>query len=269
MTAEPGTERGVVRVRHDWSGQPPHPTVPRPPDPHRRRAGSAAAVTGAPALAAAASITAGACLPVDRGLLYALPPLLVCIVVTARRLLARRLAAVTVRGRSMEPSYHDGDRVLVRRTGTPAAGEVVVVEQPGADGRWLGPPPASGADDARLSGRRWLIKRVAAVPGEPVPRADFPALAHAEEDAVPPGKVVLVGDNRRLSLDSRRIGYFPAERVLGVVVRGAHPAPGHRTAPERNAPRAAAQASRPGRAPHTTTSLHSRSRHTPRGKESP
>lgn len=231
MTLEPRTDQGVVRVRHGSSGPAPRPAVPRPEDPHRRRSGSAAAVTGALALAAAATITVGAYLTPDRGLLYAIPPLLLGVVLTARWLLARRLASVTVRGRSMEPSYHDGDRVLVRRIRTPAAGQVVVVEQPGVDGQWLGPPLSAGADRARLSGRRWLIKRVTAVPGDPVPRAGFASLAQAEEDAVPPGKVVLVGDNRRLSLDSRRIGYFPTERVLGVVVRGAHPAPGRRTAP--------------------------------------
>jgi signal peptidase I len=222
---------------------------------------------GALALAAAATIAVGARLTPDRGLLCAIPSLLLGVVLTVRRLLARRLASVTVRGRSMEPSYHDGDRVLVRRIRTPATGQVVVVEQPGVDGQWLDPPLSAGADNTRLSGRRWLIKRVAAVPGEPVPRAGFPSLAQAEEDAVPPGKVVLVGDNRRLSLDSRRIGYFPAERVLGVVARGAHPAPGHRTAPERKARRIAAQASRPGRSTHNTTSLCPR--HTPKRKESP
>lgn len=267
MTLEPRTDQGVVRVRRGSCGPAPHPAVPRPEDPHRRGSSSAAAVTGALALAAAATITVGAHLTPDRGLLYAIPPLLLGVVLTARRLLARRLASVTVRGRSMEPSYHEGDRVLVRRVRTPAAGQVVVVEQPGTDGQWLGPSLSAGAGNARLSDRRWLIKRVAAVPGDPVPRAGFPSLAQAEEDAVPPGKVVLVGDNRRLSLDSRRIGYFPADRVLGVVVRGVHPAPSRRTAPERKARRIATQASPPGHTTHNTTSLHPR--HTPKRKESP
>ncbi|MFC5899318.1 S26 family signal peptidase [Streptomyces zhihengii] len=240
--------------------------MPRPEDPHRRRSGSSAAVTGALALAAAATITVGAYLTPERGLLYAILPLLLGVLLVARRLLARRIASVTVRGRSMEPSYHEGDRVLVRRIRTPAAGQVVVVEQPGVDGQWLGPPLPAGADNARMSRRRWLIKRVEAVPGDPVPRAGFPSLSQAKEDAVPPGKVVLVGDNQRLSLDSRLIGYFPAERVLGVVVRGAHPAPGHRTTRERKSHRIAAQATRAGRATHNTTSHYPE--HTPKRKES-
>ncbi|MBT3154273.1 S26 family signal peptidase [Streptomyces sp. CHD11] len=169
----------------------------------------------------------------------AIPPVLLSVVLAARRCLARRLASVTVRGRSMEPSYHDGDRVLVRRIRTPVVGQVVVVEQPGVDGEWLGPPLCADADNTQLSGRRWLIKRVAAVAGDAVPRAGFPSLAHVPEDAVPPDNVVLVGDNRRLSLDSRRLGYFPVQRVMGVVERGARPVPGRRAAPERKTRRAA------------------------------
>lgn len=64
-----------------------------------------------------------------------------------------------------------------------------------------------------------MIKRVAAVPGDPVPRDEVPALADVPEACVLPGKLVLLGDNPDVSYDSRRAGYFPAERVLGVVVR--------------------------------------------------
>jgi len=61
-----------------------------------------------------------------------------------------------------------------------------------------------------------------AVPGDPIPRDRVPALAGVSEGCVPPGKLVLLGDNPANSYDSRRAGYFPAERVLGVVVRRMH-----------------------------------------------
>ncbi|MER5701586.1 S26 family signal peptidase [Micromonospora sp. NPDC002296] len=132
-----------------------------------------------------------------------------------RAVLSRRLVSVTVHGVSMEPTYRQGDQVLVRRR--PAgAGEVVVVEQPDADGRWRSPEMSARPGD--LTRRRWLIKRVAAAPGDEVPRDRVPALADTAEDRVPAGHLVLLGDNPRASLDSRSVGYFPAARVLGTVV---------------------------------------------------
>ena len=116
----------------------------------------------------------------------------------------RELVAVTVRGASMEPAYRDGDRVLVRRGGG-VVGDVVVVEQPSVDGTW---------DTSPLTprGRRWMIKRLAAVAGDAVP------LGVPGGTVVPAGKVVVLGDNRAASLDSRLLGCFPADRVLGVVL---------------------------------------------------
>jgi signal peptidase I len=102
----------------------------------------------------------------------------------------------------MEPAYRDGDRVLVRRGAAPRTGDVVVTEHPRA---------RRGGD--------LLIKRVAAVPGEPIPRAGVPALAREPGTRVPAGHLVLLGDNRPVSLDSRELGYFPADGVLGRVLR--------------------------------------------------
>ncbi|YCK39192.1 S26 family signal peptidase [Actinomadura sp. ATCC 39365] len=115
-------------------------------------------------------------------------------------LLRVRFLAVTVRGRSMEPTLWHGDRVLVRRSsldGVRPGRLVVVAAEPGAS---------------------WLVKRAVAVPGDPVPRAEVPALATRPEHVVPPGQLVVLGDNRPISLDSRRFGYVPARQLLGVVV---------------------------------------------------
>ena len=78
-----------------------------------------------------------------------------------------------------------------------------------------GASPLSGPIDRR----QWVIKRVAAVPGDPRPDACPPATVESPEGQVPPGKLVLLGDNPAWSHDSRQMGYFPAERLLGVVVR--------------------------------------------------
>ncbi|KXK58317.1 hypothetical protein AWW66_30465 [Micromonospora rosaria] len=139
--------------------------------------------------------------------------------------LRRRLVLVTVRGGSMLPAYRDGDRVLVRRGGTPAVGQVVVVERP-IHG-WHLPPLDAGAPAARIANRIWMIKRVAAVEGDPIPDG----LAALLPDGVPwthvpPGRLVLLGDNRAASMDSRHLGLFPVRRVLGAVLPGRPRPPG-------------------------------------------
>lgn len=144
--------------------------------------------------------------------------LLSWLIAAAYALLRSRVVIVTVHGRSMEPTYHDGDKVLVRRNSTLRPGAVVVVERPD-DGDPLDTPPRSKAKNSPMSSRMWIIKRVAAVPGDPLPPGLAPALGGSEEDHVPTGKLILLGDNPGASLDSRHHGYFPAERVLGTVQR--------------------------------------------------
>ncbi|MEV4415375.1 S26 family signal peptidase [Catellatospora sp. NPDC049609] len=133
----------------------------------------------------------------------------------------RNLVRVTVRGRSMQPTYADGHLLLVRRVPPRrlAAGRVVVLERPDEpDGLgWSAPPCAGGA----VGGRSWLVKRLAAVPGDPVP----PGVAGAGDvGTVPAGRVVVLGDNAAASMDSREIGLVPVERVLGVALRSRRPA---------------------------------------------
>ncbi|MQY08407.1 S26 family signal peptidase [Actinomadura macrotermitis] len=115
----------------------------------------------------------------------------------------RRLVVVTVGGPSMEPTYVSGDRVLVLRRRSVRRGDVVVLAGPHD-------PPAGG-----LATTRWFVKRVAALPGDPVPERVRPAVP---DPLVPPGKVVVLGDGAR-SADSRQWGYFPLDGVLGVAVR--------------------------------------------------
>jgi signal peptidase I len=110
----------------------------------------------------------------------------------------RRLALVTVRGDSMAPTFRDGDRLLALRRPGRACGrdDVVVFAAPGRP-----------SDLARL------VKRVAAVAGDPAP-----AWLHAAAgERVPPGRIAVSGDAGR-SRDSRHFGYVRTESVTGVVV---------------------------------------------------
>jgi len=107
---------------------------------------------------------------------------------------------VTVTGPSMRPTLLPGDRVLVRRTALDRvrAGQIVVLANE------TGP----------------IIKRVAAAPGDRVP-AEL-AIEPTDldpEGRVPPGRLVLVGDNRAQSVDSRRHGCYDGANLVGVAVR--------------------------------------------------
>jgi signal peptidase I len=133
----------------------------------------------------------------------------------------RRIAVVTVVGESMRPTYHTGDRVLVRRAGLSQLqpGQVVVIERPAADGAWVTPLPRWPG-----SSREWMIKRVAALPGDTLPDVSLPSpLSKLATGAViPPGKLVVLGDNPAGRFDSRQFGYCPADRLLGIVRRPPH-----------------------------------------------
>ncbi|WP_217211867.1 S26 family signal peptidase [Streptomyces sp. AC550_RSS872] len=124
----------------------------------------------------------------------------------------RNLVVVTVEGMSMAPAIAHGDRVLVRRRRLRhvRAGDVVVLE-----------PPLTGpyrtAATAGADGRIWNVKRVAALPGDPRPD-EVPG-----DGPVEPGTLAVLGDNRLDSIDSRHRGLFPADHLLGVVVRRLSP----------------------------------------------
>lgn len=130
-------------------------------------------------------------------------------------ILRRRIAVVIVAGCSMLPTYLEGDRVLVRRTtiGRLRVGQVVVFEQPDESGCWATPPRSFGSSSG------WMIKRVAALPGDTWPDIWSPPLAAPDRERVPAARLVVTGDNRTVSYDSRKFGYVPADRLLGVVVR--------------------------------------------------
>ncbi|MDI1461427.1 S26 family signal peptidase [Catellatospora sp. KI3] len=114
-----------------------------------------------------------------------------------------RLIAVTVEGTSMEPTYAEGDRVLVRRVrpGRVRRGDVVVLDNPFGRG----------------TVSQWVIKRAAALPGDPVPRAEYPALAGVAEQRIPARRIVLRADNPHGG-DSRTLGWVDSATVVGIVM---------------------------------------------------
>jgi signal peptidase I len=133
-------------------------------------------------------------------------------------LFAYSFRLVRVEGASMEPTYHHGQWLLVRRFNWPAqplAHDEVVVFRLGAD---------------------VLIKRVAALPGERPPLDDLRLirLLHPRVQRwyggdnvqtaslfapVPESSVYVLGDNAERSDDSRRFGAIPVDAIIGRVVQ--------------------------------------------------
>ena len=127
-------------------------------------------------------------------------------------------APVRVEGVSMCPTLRPGELALLRKTGpSPEHGDVVAFRLPGQ--------PAS-------------VKRVVALGGQVVEVRD--ALLYVDDVEVPEpyvdhdridglyygpvevgaGQLLVLGDARDSSVDSREYGPVPASAVIGVVVRG-------------------------------------------------
>ncbi|MBE3577380.1 MAG: signal peptidase I [Limnochordales bacterium] len=129
--------------------------------------------------------------------------------------------AFVVQGSSMEPTLHDGERLLVDkltyRFREPQRGEIVVFKYP--------------ADPSHR-----YIKRIIGIPGDTIRidngivyvngipiKEDYtlePALADFEEVVVPAGRYFVLGDNRNNSEDSRYpdVGFVPRNLIVGRAV---------------------------------------------------
>jgi len=128
-------------------------------------------------------------------------------------------ARIRVDGRSMEPSFHDGDYVIVNRLayrlGDLDHGDVIVF-----------PYPLNTEED--------FIKRVIALPGDRIAITDglvavngipleedyLDVIPHGDmaEIIVPLGHVFVMGDNRNDSSDSRIWGALDVEQIIGKAV---------------------------------------------------
>ncbi|MFI7638336.1 signal peptidase I [Nonomuraea sp. NPDC049400] len=136
------------------------------------------------------------------------------LLILAVMMLRAQFVIVTVEGDSMAPLLRPGDQLVVRRKGLEQirAGDIVVLEPPDSRG---GP---GRSESVGLRGRHWVIKRAAALPGEPVPEGLTYAPDVPREAIVPAGRLFVLGDNAINSIDSRAYGSVPGRDVLGVVI---------------------------------------------------
>lgn len=124
----------------------------------------------------------------------------------------------SVEGQSMEPTLHNGERLLVDelsyRFRAPQRGEIVVLRFP-ADPRYrfikrvIGIP----GDNIVVQGGRVVLN------GTPLEEGYIkePVLGEFGPFVVPPGTVFVMGDNRNHSEDSRfpPVGYVPRKLLVG------------------------------------------------------
>ena len=140
---------------------------------------------------------------------------------------------ITVDGVSMEPTYYNGDRVLVTKlAGQARQGDVVIVvgalEEPiikrvvATEGQTVDFDPELGevtVDGQPLPGSVFGIKDgITFVP-------DLPGMVMEFPQTVPEGCVFLLGDNRDNSTDSRfvTVGMVDQRNILGKVVFSLYP----------------------------------------------
>ena len=140
---------------------------------------------------------------------------------------------ITVDGISMEPTYHDGDRVLVTKLAGPAQqGDVVIIvnalEDPiikrviATEGQTVDFDPELGevlVDGEPLPGSVFGAEDgITFVPDQPGQVLEFP-------QTVPEGCVFVLGDHRDRSTDSRfqSVGMVDRRNILGKVVFNLYP----------------------------------------------
>ncbi|THA33214.1 S26 family signal peptidase [Streptomyces sp. A1277] len=117
------------------------------------------------------------------------------------------LLLITVEGISMEPSYADGDLLLMvrRPLARPRRGQEIILRE----------PPGGDVAAPRAAGSQYAVKRLASTPGQPAP-VGTAGVTHRMP--VPAGHVAVLGDNAAHSTDSREWGVLRNDQVVGVIL---------------------------------------------------
>ena len=127
-------------------------------------------------------------------------------------------ARVRVEGSSMEPSFHDGEFVIVSRLdyrfGYPDYGDVVVFHYPGnPEEEYIKRVVGGPNDHVRIVDGTVLVNGMMLT--EPYVQAEP---AYTGEWDVPEDHIFVLGDNRNNSSDSHSWGPLPMENVIGRAV---------------------------------------------------
>lgn len=137
------------------------------------------------------------------------------------------LLGVQVVGSSMEPTLYSGDYLFINTLLSPQREDIVVVE-------------ANEKDSIHdSSSQKWIIKRIIALPGDTIKAVDGnlylktagetefvlvaetyleePWIDNIEEQTLKENEYYVMGDNRKVSYDSRAFGPVLRKNIKGVV----------------------------------------------------
>lgn len=133
------------------------------------------------------------------------------------------LATVVIQGESMSPTLHEGDRLLLNRLsaymGQIDRGDVVVLQDRGAEDYAIKRVVGLPNDHIRLQGGQVYVN------GHPLREGYLPsgtvteAAAGHQDFTLSSDLYFVLGDNRRISEDSRYYGPVRRAQLLGVVVQ--------------------------------------------------
>lgn len=141
------------------------------------------------------------------------------------------LAPVTVKGESMEPTYHDNDRVMILKPGGLDYDDVIVFQSPVEDDHYIkrivglpGDNVAVKDEKLYVNGKEvkesYIDKAAAQYEKDTgLPYTDdFTMDEVTGETKVPKDSYFVLGDNRPNSSDSRAYGFINKDAVDGKVV---------------------------------------------------
>ncbi len=124
---------------------------------------------------------------------------------------------IRVEGPSMQPTLYTDEYVFMERVtywfGPPGRGDIVICMFPGSSQTYVKRVIGEPGDSIKIEDGVLYINDV--------PNYDYFNLPHdreTEELIVPAGSVVVMGDNRNDSTDSRDVGPIPFDRILGKAV---------------------------------------------------
>jgi signal peptidase I len=123
-----------------------------------------------------------------------------------------------VEGRSMEPTLHDRDRLVVNklayRVHDPEVGDVVMLLHPGNPDQALVKRIVAAPGDT-VAFRKGIVLRNGAVVDEAFVAANLRSYEDRSPVVVPEGFYFVLGDHRSNSSDSRTFGAVPKKYILG------------------------------------------------------
>lgn len=135
------------------------------------------------------------------------------------------LAKDIVTGPSMEPTFYDNDRLITYRLDKIKRGSVIVLDAPDDPGslyikRVIGLPGdkiTAKNDQLYINGKKYNEPYLKKYATDGNFTTDFSLEALYGRHTVPKNSYFVMGDNRPVSKDSRRIGFIKKDDINGVV----------------------------------------------------